>query len=79
MRGRRECIRRESVPLELMQGTGQRMRIVREERRMLGRQGQLGVEQHTGRDPAVESEGTGWYQRTGTGIKSGHRWVQIRQ
>lgn len=67
------------MPLELMQGTGQGMRIVREERRMLGCQGQLGVKQHTGRDPAVESKGCGWYQGTGTGIKSGHRWIQIRQ
>lgn len=79
MRGRWECIGCESVPFELMQGTGQRMRIVREECRMLGRQGQLGVEQHTGRDSAVESERSRWYQGTGTGIKSGHRWVQIRQ
>lgn len=54
------------------------MGIVREER-MLGRQGQLGVKQHTGRDPAVESKGSGWYQVTGTGIESGHRRVQIRQ
>lgn len=66
------------MPLELVQGTGQGMGIVREERRMLGRQGQLGVKQHTGRDSTVESKGSRWYQGTGTGIKSGHRWVQIR-
>lgn len=77
MRG--EGVGRESVPFELVQGTGQGMGVVREERRMLGRQGQLGVKQHTGRDPAVETEGSGWYQMAGTGIKSGHRWVQIRQ
>lgn len=78
MRGRRKGIGRESVPLELMQGAGQGMGIVREER-MLGRQGQLGVKQHTGRDPAVESKGSRWYQGTGAGIESGHRRVQIRQ
>jgi len=53
--------------------------VRREERRMLGRQGQLGVKQHTGSDPAVESKGSRWYQGTGTGIESGYRRVQIRQ
>lgn len=55
------------------------MGIVREERRMLSRQGQLGIEQHTGRDSAMKSKGTGWYQVTRTGIESGHRRIQIRQ
>lgn len=56
------------------------MRIVREERWMLGgRQGQLSVEQHAGCDTAVQTQGRGWYQGTGTRIKSGYRRIQIRQ
>lgn len=54
------------------------MRIVCKEG-MLGRQGQLGVKQHTGGDTAMESKRSGWYQGTGTGIESGHWRIQIRQ
>lgn len=79
-RVRGQGVGREPVALELVQRTGQWVRVVGEQR-VLGRQRELGVQEHArGRDAPVQAGQRVWRQEvTRTGVEPGHRGVQVRQ
>lgn len=80
MRRRGQGVRRKTVSLKLVQRTREGVRVVSEQRRVLGGgEGQLSVEEHPRRDAAVEAEGTRWYQRSRARVQSWYRRVEVGQ